>query len=180
MLKSLKITAMAAVVVVGGCAVAPPAAVPQSPSYRDQGALIGITSRFDAQKFSGVWYVRAGFDPAIGRMAFRMIDTPQGHVMRLGAFVCDGGGVCGDYSEDLPAAKKGKGRYSVRMPDGQTREFWVLWVDEGFRTAVLGNKQGDFGWIVDRSTKGGADRIKAAREILDFNGYNVSQLRVVK
>ena len=74
----------------------------------------------------------------------------------------------------------GKGRYSVKMPNGQNREFWVLWVDEGFRTAVLGNKQGDFGWIVDRSTTGGADRIKAAREILDFNGYNVSLLRTVK
>ena len=64
--------------------------------------------------------------------------------MRLGVFVCDGAGVCGDYAEDLPATKKGKGRYSVKMPNGQNREFWVLWVDEGFRTAVLGNKQGDF------------------------------------
>lgn len=100
--------------------------------------------------------------------------------MRLGVFVCDGAGVCGDYAEDLPTTKNGKGRYSVKMPNGQTREFWVLWVDEGFRTAVLGNKQGDFGWIVDRSTTGGADRIKAAREILDFNGYNVSLLRTVK
>lgn len=154
--------------------------VPVGPSYRDPDALIGITSRFDADKFSGLWYVRSGFDPEIGRMAFRMTDTPNGHAMRLGVFVCDGAGVCGDYAEDLPATKMGKGRYSVKMPNGQTREFWVLWVDEGFRTAVLGNKQGDFGWIVDRSTKGGADRIKAAQEILDFNGYNVSLLRTVK
>ena len=45
--------------------------------------------------------------------------------------------------------RMGKGRYSVRMPNGLSREFWVLWVDEGFRTAVLGNKTGEFGWIVD-------------------------------
>jgi apolipoprotein D and lipocalin family protein len=113
-------------------------------------------------------------------MAFRMIDTPKGPVMRLGAFVCDPAGICGDFSEDLPTKKLGKGRFSVEMPNGLGREFWVLWVDEGFRTAVLGNKEGDFGWIVDRSTKGGADRVKAAREILDFNGYDVSQLKVVK
>jgi apolipoprotein D and lipocalin family protein len=56
----------------------------------------------------------------------------------------------------------------------------VLWVDEGFRTAVLGNKVGDFGWIIDRSTTGGAERITAAREILDFNGYAVQMLRTVK
>lgn len=176
----IRSTLLAGLLVLGACAVEPPAPAADGPSYRDPSALIGVTSRFDADRFSGVWYVRAGFDPALGRMAFRMIDTPKGHAMRLGAFVCDGAGVCGDYAQDLPAAQKGKGRYSVQMPDGATREFWVLWVDEGFRTAVLGNKQGDFGWIVDRSTTGGADRIKAAREILDFNGYNVSQLKVVK
>ena len=62
----------------------------------------------------------------------------------------------------------------------EARQFWVLWVDEGFRTAVLGNPDGTFGWIVDRSTTGGADRIKAAREILDFNGYDTGRLRVVE
>ncbi len=176
----IRATLFASLMVLGACVASPPASVPTGPSYRDQNALIGVTSRFDAEKFSGLWYVRAGFDPAITRMAFRMIDTPKGQAMRLGVFVCDGAGICGDYAEDLPATELGKGRYSVTMPNGQTREFWVLWVDEGFRTAVLGNKQGDFGWIIDRSTKGGADRIKAAKEILDFNGYNVSLLRTVK
>ena len=175
-----RIAAALALVALGACAAEIPPPVPSGPSYRDQTAPIGITSRFDAKKFEGVWYVRAGFDPALGRMAFRMIDTAKGPAMRLGAFVCDPAGVCGDFAEDLPVKRMAKGRYSVRMPDGKTREFWVLWVDEGFRTAVLGNKTGDFGWIVDRSTKGGADRIKAAREILDFNGYDVSRLRTVK
>ncbi|WP_298857735.1 lipocalin family protein [uncultured Sulfitobacter sp.] len=167
-------------VALGACAADVPAPVPLGPSYRDQTSPIGITSRFDAEKFEGVWYVRAGFDPSLGRMAFRMVDTPKGPAMRLGAFVCDPAGVCGDFAEDLPLTWISRGRYSVRMPDGMTREFWVLWVDEGFRTAVLGNKTGEFGWIVDRSTKGGADRMKAAREILDFNGYDVRQLRTVK
>ncbi len=169
-----------AALALGACAAEVPTPVSIGPSYRDQSSPIGITSRFNAPKFEGVWYVRAGFDPALGRMAFRMIDTPKGPAMRLGAFVCDGAGVCGDFAEDLPVRMLGKGRYSVRMPDGKNREFWVLWVDEGFRTAVLGNKAGDFGWIVDRSTKGGADRMKAAGEILDFNGYDVSKLKVIK
>ncbi|MEH6646311.1 lipocalin family protein [Sulfitobacter sp.] len=170
----------AALVALGACAGELPAPLPVGPIYRDQSALIGVTSRFDEKKFGGVWYVRAGFDRDIDRMAFRIIDGPKGSVMRLGVFVCDPAGVCGDYSEDLPLTRQGKGQFRVKMPNGQTRNFWVLWVDEGFRTAVLGNKTGDFGWIVDRSTKGGADRIKAAREILDFNGYDVRQLRTVK
>lgn len=174
---------LAGVVVLAlGACVAPPSpiAVPAGPSYRDQNALIGVTSRYDARKFKGVWYVRAGFDPALGRLAFNMLDGPAGRVMRLGVFVCDPAGVCGDFAEDLPVTRLGKGQFRVTLPDGKTRDFWVLWVDEGFRTAVLGNKAGDFGWIVDRSTKGGADRIAAAREILDFNGYDVSKLRTVK
>ena len=169
-----------ALVALGACAAELPTPLPVSPIYRDQTALIGVTSRFDEKKFGGVWYVRAGFDRDIGRMAFRIIDGPNGSVMRLGAFVCDPAGVCGDYSEDLPLTRQGKGQFRVQMTNGQTRDIWVLWVDEGFRTAVLGNKAGDFGWIVDRSTKGGADRIKAAGEILDFNGYDIRQLKVVK
>lgn len=170
---------MAGVVALGACA-APPPKVTTLQGYRDRSALIGATSRFDEAKFAGVWYIRAGFAPDLGRMAFRMSTTPTGPMMRLGAFVCDPAGVCGDYAEDLPLKRSGKGRYTARMPSGEMREFWVLWVDEGFRTAVLGNPDGTFGWIVDRSTTGGADRIRAAREILDFNGYDVSQLKVVK
>ena len=73
---------------------------------------------------------------------------------------------------------QGQGRYALSRPDGSTRTLWVLWVDEGFRTAVVGNPAGDFGWILDRSASGGADRIAAAREILDFNGYDTDQLRI--
>ena len=68
----------------------------------------------------------------------------------------------------------------IKTLDGVDRRLWVLWVDEGFRTAVIGNPEGTFAWIIDRSQKGGADRITAAREILDFNGYDVSQLKVKK
>lgn len=172
--------ALAAAIAVGACTAPEPAPVVLGPSYRDASALIGVTSRFDTQKFGGLWYVRAGFAPDLGRTAFRMVRTAEGPAMRLGVFLCDPSGACGDYSEDLPVTTLGKGQFRVRMPDGRTRDFWVLWVDEGFRTAVLGNKTGDFGWIIDRSTTGGADRIKAAREILDFNGYDVSKLRVIK
>ena len=177
MIRSLVI---AAALALGACAATAPVPVSMGPVYRDQSSAIGVTSRYDAAKFAGLWYVRAGFDPDIAKMAFRMIDTAEGPKMRLGVFLCDAAGVCGDFSEDLEAVSQGKGRFRVSMPDGRTRDFWVLWVDEGFRTAVLGNKAGTFGWIIDRSTSGGADRIKAAREILDFNGYDVSKLKVVK
>ncbi|OCX64695.1 hypothetical protein BFP70_11040 [Thioclava sp. SK-1] len=60
------------------------------------------------------------------------------------------------------------------MPDtGFGREpIWVLWVDQDYRIAVLGTPSGQFGQIIGR--KGIEDRPdlrKAAREILEFNGY---------
>lgn len=169
------IAAALALILLGACA-APAPKVTQLQGYRDRDALIGVTSRFDARRFDGLWYVRAQFDPAEPKLSFRLMPA----AMRLGAQVCDGSGACGEVAEDLPLRRTGQGRFVVTMPSGEARMFWVLWVDEGFRTAVLGNPDGTFGWIVDRSTTGGADRIRAAREILDFNGYDVSKLRVVK
>jgi apolipoprotein D and lipocalin family protein len=77
------------------------------------------------------------------------------------------------------------GRFDFAFHEGGTgqrymRDIWVLWVDEGFRTAALGAPDGSFAWIIDRNETGGADRIKAAREVLEFNGYDVSKLKVKK
>jgi len=161
-----------ALLALGACAATAPK-ITTLQGYRDRSALIGVTSRFDTERFGGLWYVRAQFDPGAPQLSFRLMPD----AMRLGAPACDAAGVCSEVAEDLPLRRLGNGRFSVVMPSGEAREFWVLWVDEGFRTAVLGNPQGTFGWIVDRSTTGGADRIRAAREILDFNGYDVSRLR---
>jgi apolipoprotein D and lipocalin family protein len=34
--------------------------------------------------------------------------------------------------------------------------------------------------VIDRARPGGADRVKAATEILDFNGWDVSRLQRVE
>ena len=149
-----------------------------APSLRNQETPIGATARFDEGKFAGLWYLR-GYLPEkenFDQLAFRT--GASGPQFRVAAFVCDPAGVCGNFAEDLPTKRLGKGRYQVEMFDGQPRDLWVLWVDEGFRTAVIGNPQGTFAWIIDRASKGGTDRIKAAREILDFNGYDPRTLKV--
>ncbi|QUJ75246.1 lipocalin family protein [Sulfitobacter albidus] len=147
--------------------------VTTAPSYRDANVPIGVTSRFDAAKFAGLWRVRAVLPEAdkFEQLAFR------GGTFRIGADVCDPAGICFTAAEDLPTRRTGPGRYVITMPGGEQRRLWVLWVDEGFRTALVGSPDGTFAWILDRAATGGADRIRAAREILDFNGYDTTFLK---
>ena len=113
--------------------------------------------------------VRDSFGDGVAQVA--LVETTKGPAFQLCAQTgCPDGGTL------WLAQQQGQGRYALSLADGTTRALWVLWVDEGFRTAVVGNPAGDFGWILDRSATGGADRIAAAREILDFNGYDTGQL----
>ena len=66
----------------------------------------------------------------------------------------------------------GPGRFQV---PGQPAPWWVLWADVDYRTLVIGSPDGRVGFMINR---GGfpADRIIAAREILDFNGYDLKRL----
>ena len=74
----------------------------------------------------------------------------------------------------------GPGRFTMRR-DGVNAEHWVLWVDADFRTAVIGSPTGQFGWIMEKGTGAPSpDRIKAARDVLDFGGFDLSQLREVQ
>jgi apolipoprotein D and lipocalin family protein len=54
-------------------------------------------------------------------------------------------------------------------------DWWVLWVDSGYRTLALGTPDGRFGFVLDRG-RIGPDRLAAAAEIFDFNGYSRARL----
>ncbi len=69
------------------------------------------------------------------------------------------------------AEPSGQGRFVL---DGT--EWWVLWVDSGYRTLAIGTPSGSFGFVLDRGTIA-PDRLQAAREIFDFNGYRAGELR---
>lgn len=130
---------------------------------------MAATSRFDPVRFSGDWVVRAGFDDpwTFERLRF---DMPAGASQ-------------GTWDE-APSGDQARVRLSqlgVFWLDyiGQRRmseEVVVLWVDEGFRTAVLALRSGRAAVIVDRSAQGGADRMEAARVLLRKNGFDVTKL----
>lgn len=150
---------------VTGCsapAVQPP---PAQTSFRAAGAPFASSTRFDPVRMAGDWRVAAAFADAPGTLpgvTLRLAAAPGGMAVTQGGWM-------------MPA-----GRYAVTGPGRLRRdagpEVWVIWVDDDFRTAVLASPDGRLGWIMDRA-RPSPDRARAAREILAWQGYDLTRLR---
>ena len=71
-----------------------------------------------------------------------------------------------------PLGQAGPGRLAVPgMAD-----WWVIWVDSGYRTLAVATPDGSFGFVLDRGAIP-PDRLTAAAEIFEFNGYAKAGLR---
>lgn len=55
-------------------------------------------------------------------------------------------------------------------------DWWVIWVDSGYRTLAIATPRGDFGFVLDRGSIS-PDRLVAAGEIFEFNGHSKARLR---
>ena len=69
----------------------------------------------------------------------------------------------------------GPGRLRTDL-GGVPDEIWVLWVDTGYRTALLVAPDGSGGRVLNREPVLPPDRRNAVLEVLDFNGFNASEL----
>jgi len=138
------------------------ACVPTAIGYRDANTQISSTTRFDAARFAGAWQMRAALGAA--PMALR--------------FAHEGGVITALQLGDAGSAMALDQTFPARF-NSADGPIWLLWVDDDYRTAVLGAPDGRFAWLLDRNSAGGADRIAAARSVLEFNGYDLTQLREV-
>ena len=156
--------AAAVMAALAGCVAAPPVA-----GYRTEGAQMSSIAAFDPARFQGRWYEVAGFHAgkcAVGAMTVTRQTTGQMLVTE---------GPCASTPpRQYLVAPSGAGRLA---PVDGSAPLWVLWVDGGYRTAVIGTPSGEFGYVLNRTRSIPADRMQAARDILDFNGYDVTQLR---
>lgn len=137
---------------------------PSSGTYRDAGAPIWSAAAFNLATISGDWQQVAGFSPAKGgcdRGAVRF--APEGSAVGVSGRLC-----LGDKVEKLRGRVEmaGPGRLMV---GGE--EWWILWIDSGYRTMAIGTPSGRFGLVLDRGAIP-PDRLAAAREVFDFNGYD--------
>ena len=150
----MKYAALFCAIVLAGCVAAP-----ESEGVRDRAAPISSQVDVTAARLAGDWVVRASWSD-VARPGERL------H-LRAGA----GGAL---WLGDMALPARGMGRFGGT---GGIPEWWVLWLDADNRTAAIGTPGGDFGWVMDRKPKGGADRITAAKDIMDWMGYDMARAR---
>lgn len=154
---------LALVFLLAAC-VAKPAA---SPAFRAEGAPIWSAAAFQPGQVAGTWAQVADFRTSGGCDAGAVQITPEGQSLRLAGTLCIAG-----RAEKVSGVAPliGPGRLRVKGED-----WWIIWVDVGYRTLAIGTPSGRFGIILDRGVLP-ADRLNAAREIFDFNGYRTEAL----
>lgn len=156
--------ALVAALLLAACAPKPVLA----PAFREIGAPIWSAAAFQPGQVVGTWRQVADFQAAGGSCSGGTVEiTPESQGLRLEGTLCLAGRA-EKVSGSAPLV--GPGRLRVKGED-----WWVLWVDSGYRTMAIGTPSGRFGFLLDRGAIPG-DRLAAAREIFDFNGYSTTAL----
>lgn len=161
-------------VLMAACAAPEP---PPVAGFREAGGPIYSNAVCDPGRIVGDWVQVAAFasgaGPGCGPGRVQVAGTAQALTVE--------GGLCLD-GRRLAASGAlvpvGPGRVRPAQAEGVlAQDWWLLWVDADYRTLVVGTPSGGFGFILDRSGSLPADRMAAAREVLDWNGYDLGRLR---
>jgi apolipoprotein D and lipocalin family protein len=156
---------IALVLLLAACAVPVPQVV-----WRDTRVQIWSAATLDPARLAGRWVQVAAFGGA-------GVAPCQGAALAFGpgATTVEGTLCVGGVARRVAGAVRatGPGRLSVA---GEAAPWWVLWLDEGARTLVIGTPDGSLGAIFDRGAIP-PDRMRAAREILAWNGYDLTRLQ---
>ncbi len=139
--------------------------------FRNAATPIYSAAALDPARLAGTWSQVAAFSgpetPECGAGKVDFLKTSAG--LAIEARLCLNGRV---QKISGPLRPLGQGRFGV--PGMET--WWVLWVDSGYRTLAIGTPSGAFGFVLDRGAIP-QDRLGAARELFDFNGYEARALR---
>ncbi|SOC02756.1 lipocalin/fatty acid-binding family protein [Rhodobacter maris] len=151
------------------CSPPPPLLAP----LRNTGARISSAALFDPARFGGDWIVvQSGTPGCMGAKQSWIWDAKHGRYDLTGV----------DCTGLTPSRLNGEaeltgpgGRLSAIKGYGQD-VIWVLWFDQDYRVAALGTPSGSWGVILVRPGHDRLDLINAAREVMEFNGYDTSRI----
>ena len=165
-----------------GCTLGPPK-LAQVEVFRDPSAQIASQTDVTADRMAGEWYIRQRFTSETGpvfRMSLGALSDGDLELTDLIGDCIDD--VCNEEEVFVLLKPSGPGRWTPTGPQAllPDAELWVMWMDFDSRTAAIGTPSGEFGWIMDKNPTGGGDRITAARDIMDWFGYDVGRLEGVR
>ena len=172
----LAVLAAATAIALSGCGLV-------FPTYRDLDTPIASKAAFDAEAYMGRWYEVARFPVIFERGCVGVTADyglrADGTVSVLNTCRNPDGSV--KSTIEGSAEVVGPGRLAVSFPSVPfgASDYWVLWTDEDYRVAVVGAPNGRSGWILSRTPELRPDLMAAARDVLRFNGYDLSQLEAV-
>lgn len=151
--------------------------------YRDLNVTIASKAVFDPAQYLGTWYEVARYPVFFERGCVGVTATyglrADGAISVLNICRNPDGSIKSRIEGKAVIAGPGRLKVSFPLVPFGASDYWVLWVDEGYRTAVVGAPNGKSGWILNRDPQIPTDRLNTAREILDFNGYDLDRLMEV-
>lgn len=153
------------------------------PTYRDPTAPIASKALFEPDRYLGTWYEIARypvfFEAGCVGVTAEYGAREDGLISVRNTCRNPDGSIRSTI--EGTAEIVGPGRLKVRFASVPfvAGDYWVLWVDDDYRTAVVGTPNGRAGWILNRDPTIPQDRLNAALEMLDFNGYDTSRLEMV-
>ena len=152
--------------------------------YRDTDQPIASVSQLDTAQYLGLWY-------EIARFPVFFEDGCTGVTAEYGAIDASTVSVkntCREGTPDGPvnqiegeATIVAPGQLKVRFSNVPfvAGDYWVLWVDDSYETAVVGVPSGKAGWILARTPQITAEKRAQAEGVFTANGYDVDQLYTV-
>ncbi|MFA7434507.1 MAG: lipocalin [Gemmobacter sp.] len=140
-------------------ALALTACAPHDGPARDTSVPMHSLADYGPARLAGTWHPVAGTAGCRAAGPVRFAESG-------GRLVAEGT-LCGARLRG-PVAFTAPGRFSAAPI---SEPLWVLWADADDRTLVLGTPSGRIGAILDRSPRPSPDRMRAAQEILAWNGY---------
>ena len=159
-MRALRGAALAAALVLAGCNTTPDPEV--RIGLRNPTVTLAGSTRFDAARFTGDWQTLACLGTCAAQVPVSL--GPDGVIS-----VTTAAGQTA-FRQTGPGILRAVGGADILV---------VMWIDEGYRTAVVGDANGRWAAIMDRG-RGAPDRLRAATEVLDFNGWDVTRLRKVE
>ncbi|MDZ7906756.1 MAG: lipocalin family protein [Cypionkella sp.] len=143
---------------------------PPAGQFRDQSRPLYSTAGLRVARLLGNWQQVAGYGPApacarLPAITFQAVQDGV-HVAYDLCFANERASGAGALTSD-----GAQGRY--RLPNFLS-PIWVLWIDQDNRTMAIGSPDNRIAMILAKSPPP-ADHIRAAREILAWNGYDLAK-----